>query len=113
MKSWSIFCCLLKQRKHLKKLINENLEGYFCSKSVFNLSKNVLTETEIHVLEKNLGFALTRTKINETDLRADFNKFARKMRCKVFSVTSLLKTFVKHLHSALSRIGTHLRDTLP
>ena len=43
-----------------------------------------MTETEILVLEKDLDFALTRTKINETDLRADFNKFARKMRCKGF-----------------------------
>ena len=30
------------------------LKEYFCSKSVFNLSKNVLTETEISVLEKRL-----------------------------------------------------------
>ena len=63
-------------------MINERLEGYFCSKSVFNLSKKVLTETEIRVLEKGLGFAPTPTKINETDLRADFNEFARKIRCK-------------------------------
>ena len=49
-----------------------------------NLSKKVLTETEIRVLEKGLGFAPTPTKINETDLRADFNEFARKMRCKWF-----------------------------
>ena len=65
-------------------MISERLEGYFCSKSVFNLSKKVLTETEIRVLEKGLGFAPTPTKINETDLRADFNEFARKMRCKWF-----------------------------
>ena len=43
-----------------------------------------MTETEIRVLEKGLGFAPTPTKINETDLRADFNEFARKMRCKWF-----------------------------
>ena len=43
-----------------------------------------MTETEIHVLEKGLGFTPTPTKINETDLRADFNEFARKMRCKWF-----------------------------
>ena len=54
------------------------------SKSVFNFNKNVLTETEIRVLEKGLGFALTPTKKNETDLRADFNEFSRKMRCKWF-----------------------------
>ena len=68
-----------KTPKKAAKVINERLEGYFCSKSVFNLSKKVLTETEIRVLEKGLGFAPTPTKINETDLRADFNEFARKI----------------------------------
>ena len=48
------------------------------------VSKTILTETEIRVLEKGLGFAPTPTKINETDLRADFNEFARKIRCKQF-----------------------------
>ena len=73
-----------KAPKKAPKVINERLEGYFCSKSVFNLSKKVLTETEIRVLEKGLGFAPTPTKINETELRADFNEFDRKMRCKWF-----------------------------
>ena len=85
MKSWSIFCSLLKRKKTPKKaakVINERLEGYFCPKSVFNFSKKVLTETEIHDLEKGLGFAPTPSKINETDLRADFNELARKIRCK-------------------------------
>ena len=43
-----------------------------------------MAETEIRVLAKDLGFARTPTKINATDLRADFNGFARKMRCKWF-----------------------------
>ena len=43
-----------------------------------------MTETEIRVFEKGLGFAPTPTRINETDLRADLNEFARKMRCKWF-----------------------------
>ena len=79
MNNWSAFCSLLKRKNHLKKaakVINERIEGYFCSKSVFNLGKKVL--------EKGLGFAPTPTKINEADLRADFNEFARKMRCKCF-----------------------------
>ena len=73
-----------KNTKKAAKVINEMLEGYFCSMSVFNLSKKVLTETEIHVLEKGSGFVPSSTKINETDLRTDFNEFARKMRCKWF-----------------------------
>ena len=35
-------------------------------------------------MEKCLGFAPTPTKIYETDLRAGFNEFARKMTCKCF-----------------------------
>ena len=31
---------------------NGRMKGYFCSKTVFNLSREVLTETEIRVLEK-------------------------------------------------------------
>ena len=65
-------------------MINERLEDYFCFKSVFNFRKKVLTETEIRALEKGLGFAPIPTKINETDLRADFNEFAGNVRCRWF-----------------------------
>ena len=58
-----------------------------------NESKNVLPETEIRVLEKGLGFAPTPTKINETDLRADFNDFARKMRCQWFFRNECTESF--------------------
>ena len=64
------------------KSVNERLKWYFCSKTVFNISRKVLTETEIRVLEKGLGFAPTPTGINESHLKRDFNKFSRKMRCK-------------------------------
>ena len=33
------------------------LEGYFCSYTVFNLSRKVLTDTEIRILGKGLDFA--------------------------------------------------------
>ena len=49
---------------------------------VFNLSKKVLSQTEINVLEKGLGFSLTPSFINEVDLQRHFNEFSRKMRCK-------------------------------
>ena len=39
---------------------------------------------ETIILEKGSGFSPTPTKINKTDLRADFNEFARKIRCKWF-----------------------------
>ena len=64
------------------KSVNGRLKGYFCSKTVFNVSRKFLTETEIRVLEKDLGFAPTPTRINESDLKRDFNEFSRKMRCK-------------------------------
>ena len=60
MKSWSIFRYLLKWKRTPKKVakrLNWRLEVYFCSNSVFNLSKKVSIETEIRVLEKGLGFA--------------------------------------------------------
>ena len=56
------------------------LEGCFCSKTVFNLSKKILTKTEIKVLEKGLDFAPIQKTLNEPDLRKDFEEFLHKMR---------------------------------
>ena len=42
------------------------LKGYFCSKSVFNLSKRLLIE-EISILEKRLDFAPIRIPLNEPE----------------------------------------------
>ena len=63
---------------------NGRLQGYFCSDVVFNLSHKVLTNLEISVLGKGLGFSPTPTFINEADLRRDFADFDGKMRCKWF-----------------------------
>ena len=60
----------------------KRLKGYFCSKSVFNLSKKVLTETEIRVLEKGLDFAPIQKSLNEPELRKDFEEFSRRIQCK-------------------------------
>ena len=48
------------------------LEGYFCSDTVFNLSRKVLTDTEIRILEKGLDFVPIQNKTNEPGLRTDF-----------------------------------------
>ena len=61
---------------------SERIKGYFCSDTVFNLSNKVLSQTEISVLEKGLGFVPTPNMISKTDLRHNFNEFRRKMRCK-------------------------------
>ena len=55
------------------EIVNLKLKCYFCFQTAFNLSRNVLTETEIRVLEKGLGFAPTPTSINDSEHRRDFN----------------------------------------
>ena len=46
------------------------------------MSKKVLTETEIKVLEKGFDFAPIQKTLNEPELRRDFEEFFRRMRCK-------------------------------
>ena len=73
-----------------KKSINDNpncsedtkISGYICLDTVFNLSRRVLSEGEIKVLEKGLDFAPIQNKANEPELRKDFDEFWRRMRIK-------------------------------
>ena len=51
------------------------MKGYFCSDTFFNLSNKVLTEHEIKVLQKSLDFAPIQIKVNEPELRQDFENF--------------------------------------
>ena len=53
------------------------LSGYFCSDTIFNLSRKVLTDSKIKVLEKGLDYVPIQSKINEPELRNDFEKFCR------------------------------------
>ena len=84
-----------KTPEQAAKRINGRLEDCFCSKLVFNLSKKVLTETEIRPLEKGLGCAFIPTKINETDLKGDFNEFPRKIRCKWYFRNKSNENFIE------------------
>ena len=59
---------------------SKRIDGYFCSGTGFNLSSKVLTDTEINILEKGLDFAPIQNKINQPDLRKDFQEFCRRMR---------------------------------
>ena len=61
---------------------DERIQGFFCSDTVFNLSNRVLSENEIKVLEKGLDFAPIQRKVNEPELRKDFEEFCRRMRIK-------------------------------
>ena len=57
------------------------------------MSNKVLSQTEISVLEKGLGFVPTPNMTNEADLRRDFNDFRRKMRCKWYFKDELSEEF--------------------
>ena len=57
-------------------------KGFFCSETVFNLSKKILTEAKIKVSEKSLNFASIRKTLNELKLRKNFVEFSRRMRYK-------------------------------
>ena len=109
---------------------SRRLKGYFHSNTVFNLSKKVLTKTEIGVLEKDLGFVLTPNLINEENLRRDFDDFSRKVRRKwyfrnelsdnfseapAFKLKSLWKPPADHrcVESILSKLERELFSYLP
>ena len=69
------------------------LKGYFCSKTVFNSSRKVLTETEIKVLEKGLDFAPIQKTLNQPELRKYFEEFSRIMRCKWYFRNEVSENF--------------------
>ena len=58
------------------------LNGYFCLEAVFNLSKKILTEAEVKVIEKGLEYAPIQNKVNAPQLRSEFQEFCRRMRLK-------------------------------
>ena len=58
------------------------LSGYFCSDTILNLSWKVFTDSKIKVLEKGLDNAPIQSKINEPELRNDFEESCRRMHLK-------------------------------
>ena len=61
------------------------MQEHFCSDCVFNLSNRVLSE--------NLDFAPIQQKINESELRKDFEEFCGRMRTKWNFRNELLQDF--------------------
>ena len=72
---------------------DKRLKGYFCSDTVFNLSGRVLSESEIKVLEKGLDFALFPRKVDELELRRDFEEFCRRMRIRWYFRNEISENF--------------------
>ena len=72
----------LEGTANVSAIINTTLSGYFCSDTVFNLSRRLLAEMDIKILEKGLEYAPIQNKINKPKLKQDFGEFCRKMRLK-------------------------------
>ena len=56
------------------------LSGSFLSDAAFNLSRKVLTDTEVKLL--GVDFASIQMKFNESELQRDFKNFYRRIRLK-------------------------------
>ena len=67
----------LEQEQSTSITNSDRISGYFCSETVFNLSKKVLSDMEIKILEKGLDYVPIQSKINRPELRRDFEDFAR------------------------------------
>ena len=72
----------LEETANVSAINKTRFSGYFCSDTVFNLSRRVLTEIEIKFLEKGLDYAPIQNKINKLELKQDFEEFCCKMHLK-------------------------------
>ena len=52
------------------------------AEAVSSLSRNILTDKEIRILEKGLDFAPAQRNFNEPELRSDFEEFCRRVKTK-------------------------------
>ena len=74
----------------------DRLRGDFCSDTIFNLSDRVLSDAEMKLLEKGLDFAPIQRKINELELREDFEEFYGRMGVKWHFRNEPLECFSKN-----------------
>ena len=88
------------------------LKGHFCSHTIFNLRHGVLSDAEIKVLEKGLNFAPVQRKINETDLKEDFEEFVAAQELNGIFGMSLQNLLVTSQSFAVNPIGNLLKVTL-
>ena len=61
---------------------NGRLTGRFASGRVVNLSRRELSEEDVSLLSKGLKFPPTPTDIDKAQLKADIEKFKRRMRLR-------------------------------
>ena len=102
----------LNSRNKVAVTIEGIFPGYFCSDTVFNLSKKVLTETEIKILEKGLDYAPIQKSIN-LNPEVTFRNFVQEYGSSGTFETNQPMAFAKHLTlsknlSAFSRIESEL-----
>ena len=69
------------------------IEGKFVSENVFNLSSRNITEAEIKVFKKGLGFVPTPEKINRWQLKNDLEKFGRNVRLRMHFANEVTPNF--------------------
>ena len=103
------------QTKSLSKASNKSndrISGYFCSDTVFNLTEKILTDIEIKVLEKGLDYAPIQNKINEPELRKDFEEFCKRMMLKWHFRNESTPYFKEIPVYALKWLGNHLKVIL-
>ena len=74
---------------------SERIKDYFCLDTVFDLSRKVLSQTEISILDKGLRFVPASNMIHEADFRLDFNQISRKMWSKWYFRDEPSKAFSK------------------
>ena len=76
------------------------------------MSKKVLTNTEIRVLEKGLDFEPIQYKINEPELRTDFEESVRECVLKGIFGTNLPQHLLKFRRLSQSLPGNFLEAIL-
>ena len=73
---------IIDNNREVNATEKSSLSGYFCSDTIFNLSRKILTDRDIKVLEKGFDYAPLQSKLNEPELRNYFEGFCRRMRLK-------------------------------
>ena len=63
-------------------LSDDRLTAHFVSKNVINLSKKVLSKSEISLLSRGLKFCPTARELNKAQIKEDLEKFGRRIRLK-------------------------------